>query len=93
MRNVIKLYSDASSEFGFVAVFLKNCLAGKWHRIFSSTDITLLQLYSLVLVTEFFGQFLSNNCIMCMIVNTGVVGIVNTTTRPVFVKSLYCVYD
>ena len=55
--SVTKLYSDDSSEFGFAAVFGKKWVAGKWHRPFSSADITLLELYPLVLVIELFGQF------------------------------------
>ena len=84
MRNVsssfIKLYSDASSEFGFAAVFGKKWVSGKRHRPLSSADITLLELYPLVLAIELFGQFLSNHCILFMTDNTRVVGIVNTTT-------------
>ena len=78
--SVIKLYSDASNEFGFTAVFGKTWVAGKRHRPFSSADITLLELCPLVLVTELFGQFVSNHSILFMTNNTGVVGIVNTTT-------------
>ena len=58
---------------------LQQYLAGKWHRPFSPADITILDLYPLVLVIELFGQFLSNHCILFMIDKTGVVVIINTT--------------
>ena len=55
--SVNTLYSDASIEFGFAAVFGKKWVARKWHRPFSPADITLLELCPLVLVIELFGQF------------------------------------
>ena len=73
----IKLYTDASSDIGFAAVFGKKWLAGKWHRSFSLADITLLELYPLVLVTEMFGRYVANHNILFMTDNSGVIEIVN----------------
>ena len=73
----IKLYKGASSDTGFAAVFGKMPIAGKWHRSFSSADITLLELYPLVLVTKLFGWYLANHSIIFMTDNSGVVEIVN----------------
>ena len=47
----IKLYTDASSDIGFAAVFGKKWVAGTCHKPFTSADITLLELYPLVLAT------------------------------------------
>ena len=72
-----KLYTYASSDIGFAAVFGKKWVAGKWHRSFSSADITLPDLYPLVLVTELFGRYIANHSIIFMTDNSGVVEIVN----------------
>ena len=68
----IKLYKGASSDTGFAAVFHKMWVAGKWHRSFSSADITLPELYPLVLATKWFGWYLSNNSIIFMTDTSGV---------------------
>ena len=81
--DTIKLYTDASSNHGFAAVFGKKWIAGPWHRGFGSGDITLLELYPLVLATELFGQYLANHSVMFLTDNAGVVGIVNKMTSPV----------
>ena len=75
--DTIKLYTDASSDNGFSVVFGKKWIAGAWHKRFDSSDITLLELYPLVLATEMFGQYLSNQCILFMSDNSGVVDIIN----------------
>ena len=56
----IKLYTDASSESGFAVVFVKKWVAGSWHKHFTSADITLLQVYPLVLATELFGKYFAD---------------------------------
>ena len=76
----IKLYTDALSDIGFAAVFGKKWVAGTWHKPFTSADITLLELYPLVLATELFGKFLANHCIIFMTDNSGVVDIINKST-------------
>ena len=78
--HTIKLYTYASSEIGFAVVFGRKCLAGAWHNPFTSSDITLLELYPLILATELFGQYLANHCIVFMSDNFGVVEIINKTT-------------
>ena len=75
--DTIKLYTDASSDIGFAAIFGTKWVAGTWHRSFSSSDITLLELYPLVLLTGIFGCYLANHCILFMTNNAGVVEIVN----------------
>ena len=62
----IKLYKGASSDTGFAAVFCKKWVAGKWHRSFSSADITLPELYPLVLAIKWFGWYLANHSIIFM---------------------------
>ncbi|KAK2154569.1 hypothetical protein NP493_2169g00014 [Ridgeia piscesae] len=76
----IKLYTDASSDNGFSVIFCKKWVAGAWHKRFDSSDITLLELYPLVLATEMFGQYLANHCILFMSDNFYVVDINNKTT-------------
>ena len=76
----IKLYTDASSDIGFAVVFGKKWVAGRWHRPFTSADITLLELFPLVLATKLFGKLLANHCIIFMSDNSGVVDIVNKCT-------------
>lgn len=49
--HTIKLYTDASSDVGFAVVFGKKWIASTWHKPFTSSDITLLELYPLVLAT------------------------------------------
>ena len=78
--HTIKLYTDASSEIGFAVVFGRKWVAGAWHKPFTSSDITLLELYPLILATELFGQYLANLCIVVMSDNFGVVEIINKTT-------------
>ena len=75
--DTIKLYTDASSDIGFAAIFGTKWVAGTRHRSFSSSDITLLELYPLVLLTGIFGCYLANHCIIFMTDNAGVVEIVN----------------
>ena len=82
----IKLYTDASSELGFAVIFGKKWVAGSWHKHFTSADITLLELYPLVLATDMFGKYFANYCILFMTDNFGVVDIINKTTsknRPI----------
>ena len=55
-------------------------VAGTWHIPFYSSDITVLELYPLALVTELFGKFLANLCILFMSDNSGGVDVVNKTT-------------
>ena len=71
-----KLYTDASSDIRFVACFGKKWVDGKYMS-FSSADITLPELYPLVLVTELFIRYLANHSIIFMTDNSGVVEIVN----------------
>ena len=78
--DTIRLYTDASSDNVFSVVFGKKWVAGAWHKRFDSSDITLLELYPLVLATEMFGQYLANHCILFMSDNSGVVDIINKTT-------------
>ena len=66
----IKLYKTASSDPGFAAVFRKKWVAGKWHRSFSSADITLPELYPLILATKWFGWYLANHSIIFMTDNS-----------------------
>ena len=61
-------------------MFGRKCVAGRWHRPFTSADITLLELYPLVLAAELFGNLLANHCIIVMSDNSGVVDIVNKCT-------------
>ena len=82
----IKLCTDASSELGFAVVFWKNWVAGSGHKHFTSDDITLLELYPLVLAAELFGKCLAKHCILFMTDNFGVVDIISKTTsihRPI----------
>ena len=78
--HTIKLYTYTSSDICFAVVFGKKWLAGAWHKPFTSSEITLLELYPLILATELFGQYLANHCIVFMSDNSGVVEIINKTT-------------
>ena len=46
-------------------------------QVFTSADITLLELFPLVIAIELFGKFLANHSINCMTDNAAVVSIVN----------------
>ena len=78
--SAIKLYTDASSDIGFAVVFGKKWASGTWHRVFTSADITLLELFHLVIAIGLFGKFLANHSIVCMTDNAAVVNIVNRST-------------
>ena len=76
----MKLYTDSSSKFGFAAFFGNKWLAGPWTQKFSSGDITLLELYPIVIAIEIWAHLIPNRSIIFMTDNMGVVSIINKQT-------------
>ena len=76
----IKLYTDAASSKGFAGIFRSKWVAGNWHKPFSSADITLLELYPIMVSLEIWGEMLSNHCVILFTDNAALVYVINNQT-------------
>ena len=74
----IRLFTDASSSCGFAAVFDSKWLYGGGHKEFQSGDITLLELFPIMLAVDIWGNQLANSCVMSLIDNQALVSIINS---------------
>ena len=71
----IDLYTDASGSLGYRAVFGKKWFSGEWSEWWRSQNITLLELYPIVVAIEVWGARLSNKCLQIFVDNKALVDV------------------
>ena len=60
----IKLYTDSAGSLGYAAVLGKRWCFGHWPDSLKSLNITILELFPIVLATEIWGTIMCNHCIV-----------------------------
>ena len=73
----LNLYTDASGSLGYGAVYGSRWLYGAWSDEWKGCNITLLELYPIVLAVTTWGALLANHCIHFHINNLALVSIIN----------------
>ena len=73
--NDIKLYTDSAGSLGYAAVMGKRWFFSHWLHSWKSLNITILELFPIVLATEIWGAILCNHCIVFFLDNHTVVNI------------------
>ena len=76
----IKLYTDSAGSLGYAAVLSKHWFFGHWPDSWKSLNITILELFPIVLATEIWGAIMCNHCIVFFSDNHTVVDIINKQT-------------
>ena len=76
----LKLYTDASGKYGFGAVFDNEWVQGNWPETWREREITIKELYPIVLSTYLWADQLENKNVMFYTDNMSVVHIINTQT-------------
>ena len=76
----IKLYTDSAGSLGYAAVLGKRWFFGHWPDSWKSLNITILELFPIVLATEIWGTIMCNHCIVFFSDNHAVVDIINKQT-------------
>ena len=76
----LKLYTDAAQEHGFGAVFEANWFYGEWPNSWKGYNITILELFPIVLALEIWGDKLKSKCIRLFTDNIAVMHIINKQT-------------
>ena len=71
----INLYTDASGKLGYGAVFGNNWFYGSWSEWWLSQNITLLELYPIVIAIEVWGASLKNKCLQFFVDNEALVDV------------------
>ena len=79
-QNLLRFYTDSSSTIGFGGVFGSHWFYGLWSPQCLRLNIALLEIYPIYLALVFWGQLLSNKCVMIMSDNQAVVHILNNYT-------------
>lgn len=62
-NETIQLYTDASGSHGYGAVFGKSWFYGTWDAEWRDFNITVKELYPIVLAVEVWGKRMANSCI------------------------------
>lgn len=73
----LHLYSDASGALGYAAVFGSSWFSGSWLEEHQPYQITIKELFPIVLALEIWGQKLKNHKILFFSNNMVVVEIIN----------------
>ena len=73
-------YTDLAGSLGYAAVLGKRWFYGHWPDCWKSLNITILELFPIVLATEIWGDIMRNNCIVFFSDNHAVVDIINKQT-------------
>jgi hypothetical protein len=76
----LHLYTDASGNFGFGAIFNTKWFFGSWPQALKDHNITFKELLPIVLALEVWGNELANRCIILHSDNHAVVHIINSQT-------------
>lgn len=76
----INLHTDASSKFGFGAIYGSHWVYGAWQSRSDDLHITVLELYPIVLAMELWGHLWANHCIVFHTDNIALVSILSNHT-------------
>ena len=76
----ILLYTDASGSIGYGAVFGTNWFNGKWTKWWTGQNITLLELYPIVVAIENWGHELQNKRFVPKTDNAALVAVLQKQT-------------
>ena len=79
----LQLFTDSAKSKGFGLVFDRQWCFGSWDQDESKHNITLLELYPIVLAVLLWGQELSNMCVEFHSDNLAVVEILNSQTSKI----------
>lgn len=78
--DTINLYTDAAASKGFGAIFGSNWAYGEWPSDWKDLNITVLELYPVVLSVELWGSEMANKCVMFFTDNAALVEVLNRIT-------------
>ena len=78
--NSLKLYTDAAGGIGFGAVLGRAWTYGVWPSNIKGMEITLLELYPIVLAVNLWGEHIRNRMIEFHTDNMALVSIINSTS-------------
>ena len=70
-------YNDAAGSLGYGAVFGKHWFFGSWPDKWKSFNITILELYPIVISVETWGHLMANRCVVFFTDNRALVDIIN----------------
>ena len=76
----LNLFTDASGSIGYGAIFGTEWFQGKWSQWWLKQNITLLELYPIVIAIETWGKQLQNKSITIFTDNKDLVSILNDQT-------------
>lgn len=84
MADNLQLYTDVSSRFGYGAVFQNHWLYSEWNSEWLGTNITVKELYPIVLAIELWGREITNMSICFNCDNEALVYVLNkhTSSEP-----------
>jgi hypothetical protein len=75
--DLLQLYTDASGSLGYGAVFQQSWFYGEWDENWENVNITVKELYPIVLALELWGNKLQNKSIMFNCDNEALVFVLN----------------
>ena len=76
----LQLYTDSAGSLGYGAVFGRHWFYGSWPEKWKSFNITLLELYPIVIAAEIWGHLMANRCVVFFTDNRALVDIINKQT-------------
>lgn len=76
----LNLFTDAAGSLGYAAIFGKHWCFGEWPAAWKQFNITILELFPIVLAIEIWGPLMRNRCIVFFSDNQAVVEIINKQT-------------
>ena len=76
----LHLYTDASGSLGYGAVFHQNWFYGPWPPSWTSKNIIVLEVFSIVLSIKIWGTQLANKCITFHTDNQALLEVINKNT-------------
>lgn len=76
----LRLYTDASGSVGYAAVFGSQWFKGEWNNKWQYQNITVLELYPIVLAVKLWSKYMANRCILFNTDNQALVHVINKQT-------------
>ena len=76
----LNLFTDAAGSLGYAAVFGKHWCFGEWPAAWKNFNITILELFPIVLAIEIWGPLMRDKCNVFFSDNQAVVEIINKQT-------------
>jgi len=73
----LKLVTDAAGSKGYGAIFCKHWLIGSWPESWKSLNITLLELFPIVIALRIWGSRMANRCVAIFTDNEALVAVIN----------------